>query len=101
MNQPQSTYPATVDAFKQVVEDFKASAGYKEPLLFAVGSRVFTGNGTLASVRYPVVNGPGQNTASAAIWMKVLGVTPTGVQNITVSAAQLTEILAYFAPFKN
>lgn len=33
--------------------------------------------------------------------MKVLGVTPTGVQNITVSAAQLTEILAYFAPFKN
>jgi len=101
MNQPQSTYPATVDAFKQVVEDFKASAGYKEPLLFAVGSRVFTGNGTLASVRYPVVNGPGQNTASAAIWMKVLGVTPAGVQNISVSAAQLTEILAYFAPFKN
>jgi len=69
MNQ-QSTYPATIDAFKQLVSDFKATASYKEPLLFAVGSRVFTGNGTLASVRYPVVNGPGQNTASAAIWMK-------------------------------
>lgn len=101
MNQTQSTYPANIDAFKQVVSDFKATASYKEPLLFAVGSRVFTGNGTLASVRYPVVNGPGQNTASAAIWMKVLGVTPTGVQNISVSAEQLAEILAYFAPFKN
>ena len=53
MNQ-QSTYPATIDAFKQLVSDFKATASYKEPLLFAVGSRVFTGNGTLASVRYPV-----------------------------------------------
>lgn len=101
MSQSQSTYPTDIDAFKRVVADFQASSSYKNPLLFAIGSRVFTGNGTLASVRYPVVNGPGQNAGSAAIWMKVLGVTPSGVQNISPSAEQLTEILAYFAPFKN
>ena len=101
MSQSQPTYPNDIDAFKRLVAEFQASPGYKPPLLFSIGSRVFTGNGTLASVRYPVVNGPGQNTGSAAIWMKVLGVTPSGVQNVSLSAEQLTEILAYFAPFKN
>jgi 2,3,4,5-tetrahydropyridine-2-carboxylate N-succinyltransferase len=101
MTQPQPTYPTDLDSFKRIVADFQGTANYRSPLLFAIGSRVFTSNGTLASVRYPVVNGPNQNSGSAAIWMKVLNITPSGVQNISVSTEQLTEILAHFAPFKN
>ena len=93
-------YPKDVDGFKALVADFQASARYRAPILFAVGRRVFTRNGTLASVRYPVVNGPGQNTGSAAILMKVLGVDPSGVQNVTLSRAQVDEVLKHFAPFE-
>ena len=92
-------YPKDVDSFKALVADFQASARYRAPILFAVGRRVFTRNGTLASVRYPVVNGPGQNTGSAAILMKVLGVDPSGVQNVALSRAQVDEVLKHFAPF--
>lgn len=95
-----NAYPRDVDGFKAVVADFQSSARYRAPVLFAVGRRVFTRNGTLASVRYPVVNGPGQNTGSAAILMKVLGVEPTGVQNVSMSRAQIEEALKYFAPFR-
>jgi 2,3,4,5-tetrahydropyridine-2-carboxylate N-succinyltransferase len=93
--------PRDVEAFKAVVAEFQSSARYKAPVLFAVGRRVYTRNGTLASVRYPVVNGPGQNTGSAAILMKVLGVEPAGVQNVAMSRAQVEEALKYFAPFEN
>jgi len=95
-----SSYPRDVDAFKAMVADFQSSARYRAPVLFAVGRRVYTRNGTLASVRYPVVNGPGQNTGSAAILMKVLGVEPSGVQNVTMSRVQIEEALKYFAPFE-
>ncbi|MBP6888100.1 MAG: tetrahydrodipicolinate N-succinyltransferase N-terminal domain-containing protein [Candidatus Pacebacteria bacterium] len=98
---PQSLYPQTVDQFKQVVTAFQASHYYAPPVLFAVGRRVMTKNHVLASVRYPVVNGPGQNTGTAAILMKVLGVEPTGVQNVTLSGTELNKILLYFAPFQN
>lgn len=96
----RDAYPRDVDGFKAVVAEFQSSSRYKAPVLFAVGRRVYTRNGTLASVRYPVVNGPGQNTGSAAILMKVLGVEPAGVQNVTMSPAQLEEALKYFAPFE-
>jgi hypothetical protein len=33
--------------------------------------------------------------------MKVLGVQPSGVQNLVLSLAQLQEALRYFAPFEN
>lgn len=95
-----NAYPKDVDGFKAVVSEFQSTARYRAPILFAVGRRVFTRNGTLASVRYPVVNGPGQNTGSAAILMKVLGVEPSGVQNVTVTRAQLEEALRYFSPFE-
>lgn len=100
MSPSQQQYPETVDQFKGVVGDFQASDNYGAPILFAVGRRVVTRNGTLASVRYPVVNGPGQNTGSAAILMKVLGIQPEGVQNVELTQGQLREILRYFAPFE-
>ncbi len=95
-----NAYPRDVDGFMAVVAEFQSSARYRSPVLFAVGRRVFTRNGTLASVRYPVVNGPGQNAGSAAILMKVLGVEPTGVQNLSMSRAQVEEALKHFAPFE-
>ncbi|WP_027477111.1 tetrahydrodipicolinate N-succinyltransferase N-terminal domain-containing protein [Curvibacter gracilis] len=101
MSQTTQDYPQDADAFKRIVSDYQATAAYKNPILFAVGRQVYTANRTLASVRYPVVNGPGQNTGSAAILMKVLGIEPTGVQNVVLSAAQLAEALRYFAPFVN
>jgi 2,3,4,5-tetrahydropyridine-2,6-dicarboxylate N-succinyltransferase len=95
-----SQYPQTTDDFKRVVGEFQSAQAFKAPILFSLGCRVVTKNGTLASVRYPVVNGPGQNTGSAAILMKVLGIVPEGVQNVEVSSEQLAEILCYFAPFE-
>ena len=101
MSQSNTKYPQDVDGFRRVVDEFQASAGFRKPLLFGVGRRVFTGDGTLASVRYPVVNGPDQNLGTAAILMKVLGVTPEGVQNINLNRNQIWEALQYFAPFKD
>jgi 2,3,4,5-tetrahydropyridine-2-carboxylate N-succinyltransferase len=98
MSQSQE-YPHDVDGFKRIVEKFQSTDGYKQPILFAVGRKVFTGNRMLASVRYPVVNGPGQNTGSAAILMKVLGIEPVGVQNVTLTMRELQEVLRYFTPF--
>lgn len=98
MSQP--VYPQDLDDFKAMVAEFQATDLYKPPVLFSLGRHVETKNGTLASVRYPVVNGPGQNTGSAAIMMKVLGIVPEGVQNIAVTNRQLAEILRYFAPFE-
>ena len=99
MSQSQKQYPETKVGFEAVADSFKETNRYKQPILFAVGRKVFTGNGTLASVRYPVVNGPGQNTRSAAIVMKALGIEPTGVQNVVLSVPQLEDVLGYFAPF--
>ena len=87
--------------YPQNVDNFKATDHYKAPVLFAVGRRVETRSGILTSVRYPVVNGPEQNTGSAAILMKVLGVEPVGVQNILLTPDHMAKVLKYFAPFKN
>ncbi|MHB8661024.1 MAG: tetrahydrodipicolinate N-succinyltransferase N-terminal domain-containing protein [Minisyncoccota bacterium] len=101
MNQPKAKeqHPKDIDGFKAVVADFQATDRYKAPLLFAIGRGVRTRNGTLASVRYPVVNGPGQNTGAAAILMKVLDIEPSGVQNFSLTRLDLKKILRYFAPF--
>ncbi len=94
------TYPNTTDDFKRIVDKFKATDRYKDPLLFAIGRRVSTANGVLASVRYPVVNGPGQNTGTAAILMWALDIEPVGVQHVELSPPALDDILCYFAPFQ-
>ncbi len=101
MSQSNTKYPQDVDGFKRVVDGIQALADFRKPLLFAIGCRVFTGNGTLASVRYPVVNGPDQNLGTASILMKVLGVPPEGVQSIALSRNQIWEALKYFTLFKN
>lgn len=100
MSQPNKQYPQSVDDFRRVTSEFQATEQFREPLLFSVGCRVFTGGGTLASVRYPVVNGPKQNLGAASILIKVLGIEPEGVQNVSLPAAKVEEVLRYFAPFE-
>ena len=100
MSQSVKQYPQTVDDFNRVTSELRAAAGFREPLLFSIGRRVFTGGGTLASVRYPVVNGPGQNLGTAAILIKILGVQLQGVQNVTLNREQIYEAVKYFAPFE-
>jgi len=92
-------YPKTVDDFKRITGEFQATDRFRQPLLFAIGGRVFTANRMLASVRYPVVNGPGQSLGTAAVLMKVLDVPPEGVQNVVMTTAQVVEALRYLDPF--
>lgn len=94
-------YPESVDDFNRVTGELRSAVGFREPLLFAIGRRVFTKNSVLASVRYPVLNGPGKNLGTAAILMKVLGIEPEGVQNVSLTRGQVCEALKYFAPFMN
>ncbi len=101
MSNNSNDYPTTVNEFNAITGQFQSSSKFKSPLLFAVGRKVMTGNGQLASVRYPVVNGPSQNQGMAAILMKVLDIHPTGVQNVELFRGHLQEILRYFAPFKD
>lgn len=100
MNQARTGYPTNTDEFKRVVDTFQSTEHYRPPILFSIGRRLITRSGSVASVRYPVVNGPGQNTGSATILMKVLGVHPEGIQNVELTHRQLCEILRYFAPFE-
>jgi 2,3,4,5-tetrahydropyridine-2-carboxylate N-succinyltransferase len=97
----KTPYPQNIDSFKRLVESFKQTDRYKEPLLFAIGGVICTFNRTLASMRYPFVNGPGQNTGMAAILMMVLDIPPEGVQSATLTEWHLQEILRYFTPFEN
>lgn len=99
MSQSSQQYPQNLDDFNRVTGELQASVDFRAPLLFAIGRRVFTRDGTLASVRYPVVNGPGKNLGTAAILMKVLGVPAEGVQNVSLTWDQLNEALKYFALF--
>ncbi|MGB2580653.1 MAG: tetrahydrodipicolinate N-succinyltransferase N-terminal domain-containing protein, partial [Minisyncoccia bacterium] len=99
MSQSSQQYPQNLDDFNRVTSELRASADFREPLVFAIGRRVFTRDGTLASVRYPVVNGPGKNLGTAAILIKVLGIIPEGVQNVSLTRDQLTEAQKYFALF--
>lgn len=100
MSQSSQQYPQNLDDFNRVTGELQASVDFRAPLLFAIGRRVFTRDGTLASVRYPVVNGPGKNLGTAAILMKVLGVPAEGVQNVSLTWDQLNEALMYFALFE-
>jgi 2,3,4,5-tetrahydropyridine-2-carboxylate N-succinyltransferase len=90
----------TIKDFMGAVADIQRGTGYRSPILFAVGKRVTTGNGTVASVRFPVVNGPNQNTGTAAILANVLGLKFEGVQTMVIGATELQKALEYFAPFE-
>ncbi len=103
MSSSQKKYPQNLEEFNALVAEIKNSGSYKDPLLFAIGKHVRTNNGKgeLASVRYPFVNGPGMNTGTAAIIMKVLEIEPTGVKNVPLSLNTVCEILSYFKIFEN
>ncbi len=91
--------PETADDFARITGRFKESTHYRPPLLFAIGSQVTTSSGLLASARFPVVNGPSQNTGTAAILMNILGIEPHGAQTVRITDELLTEALRYFEPF--
>ena len=91
----------TKDEFTRFAENFKASDRFRTPLLFAIGGKVITSGGILASVRYPLVNGPGTNLGTAAVLMDALNIEPLGVQNVRLSRTDITGILQhYFKPFE-
>ncbi|MDI9312718.1 MAG: tetrahydrodipicolinate N-succinyltransferase N-terminal domain-containing protein [Limnohabitans sp.] len=92
--------PKSVQDFNELVSGLKSEPTYRDPLLFAVGGKVFTENRILASVRFPVVNGPGQNTGTAALLMNILGITPQGVQNVNLSVEKLEYILNFYKCFE-
>lgn len=93
-------FPETVTDFTRFADEFKSSDAFRPPMLFAVGSRVFTANGIHASTRYPLVNGPGQNQGSAAVLMKVLGIEPKGVQSVLFGPGDLDKVMRFFHPFE-
>jgi Tetrahydrodipicolinate N-succinyltransferase N-terminal len=95
-----TSYPQTTAEFLEVVAKIQDRPSYRKPILFALGSHVKTANGTLASVRYPFVNGPGQNAGSAAILINVLGIETEGVKNVMITPEQLAEVRKYFDPFR-
>lgn len=92
--------PQTVADFTALVAEMKSDECYRAPKIWAVGAYVKTANGTIASVRYPVVNGPEQNTGSAVVLMKVLNINPSNVQNVVLSKEQISEVLSYFVAFE-
>ncbi len=94
-------YPQNVEQFKALVAEIQNEPTYRAPVLYGIGRRLVTPNGTIASVRYPVVSGPGQNTGTAAILLKVLGIKPEGVQTLTLHRRKVQEALEYFKPFEN
>ena len=50
-------FPTSKEDFNRIADSYIESDRFRKPLLFAIGREVRTGNGTLASVRYPLVNG--------------------------------------------
>ena len=92
--------PQTVADFTALVAEMKSDECYRAPKIWAVGAYVKTANGTIASVRYPVVNGPEQNTGSAVVLMKVLNINPSNVQNVVLNKEQISKVLSYFVAFE-
>lgn len=98
-------YPHSVEEFMSYTDRLIADRdNYRESILYAVGGMVLTLGGTLASVRYPVVNGPNENRRASAILQKVLGLGKLGKLEGVVSAVLTSniigEVLKYFRCFE-
>lgn len=101
---------ADLDTFHQHVAECEARAGYQAPQAFALGIATLAVCHPLAPATiaedakvldtyYPVVN-LNENHASAAVLAAIVGHT-TGTASYRLSAAQVDEALAVFAPFLN
>lgn len=102
MNDASIALPETVEQFNAVSREIQSRSFFREPLLFGIGREVRTPNGTLASVRYPAVNGPGQNINTATILQFILreALTPhQRVQTVRLSREDIRKILSFFRPF--
>lgn len=94
-------YPETLADFQKLVTEIQTGTGYKNPVLFGIGALVKTESGVLASVRYPVVNGPGQNTDITAVIMKVLDIKPEGMWVVRPTLRNIQEVLYHLAALEN
>lgn len=87
-------YPATVEEFNACVEELRSAHGHVSPNFFFITLRANGYFCTLAS------NNAKANNGAAAIFMKVLGVKPEGVQSVVLDRASMARLLNYFLPFK-
>lgn len=96
--------PLTHDDFGRLVSEVQAQTCFRKPLLYAIGGQVLT-NGkepVLASVRYPVVNGPDQNLGTLAVLQGVLGFDGSSpVVNGLMTSIHIDHALRMFTPFAN
>jgi len=96
----------TTEEFKQLIEDIKASEGYREPIAFGI-ARVDRGQKNADKVlqaNYPVVNW-NENFGSAAVFIKALQEAKINVDfsgsefSATVNDNFITNAMAAFAPY--
>ncbi len=90
----------TVADFNAFVARLQEAKGWQSPVLWGIGRAVHTGDGKIATVRYPVVNGMNENRGSATVLMHALNVPMHGVQHVQLTAKRVLEALKYFAPFE-
>ena len=99
---PLESPPETVPQFETETKAFRDTALFRPPLLWGIGRTLRTPlTKTLASARFPLVNGPEQNLGAAAVLVKVLDVKPEGIQVIKLKDWMIDEALKYFAPFED
>ena len=90
----------TLADFNAFVARFQEAKGWRAPMLWGIGRAIHTGDGNVATVRYPVVNGINENRGSATVLMHALDVPMHGVQHVQLTAGRILEALKYFAPFE-
>ncbi|OIO30682.1 hypothetical protein AUJ77_02645 [Candidatus Nomurabacteria bacterium CG1_02_43_90] len=90
----------TVADFNAFVARLQEREGWQAPILWGIGRAMHTGDGNLATVRYPVVSGINENRGSATVLMHALDVPMHGVQHVQLTARRILEALKYFAPFE-
>jgi len=98
-NHPEIPSFTTKEDFGAWSANFRESSGWREPIAFALGSPIYTKSGTLASVRFPLVNGPTKNLGTASVYMHYFGIKPEGVQIIWPTTEELWDIKKYFTVF--
>lgn len=97
--------PITVQDFERITGEIRSAATFRMAGLWALGGQVWTGSPKpiLASARFPVVNGPGQNLGSLAVLHAAFGLgnlAGESIVTVTPTVEQLEHALRMFAPFE-
>ena len=88
----------TTEAFQAHVAAVEGRTGYQRPAAFAVGLATIAPSGKVLDTAFPVVN-LDENFGSAAVLAGVVGRTH-GTAAYDLTAAQLDDAIAAFAPFE-